>query len=106
MAETLPPLTAEQLRAALQNPSFSSYIYVGSDADDGWKAARAVHNLLPAVRIYLALDSRLIQEWLAGDPAAKGIVFGWGATVRRYLNEDEAGTFLTVLSAIQDARQQ
>ncbi len=57
MAETLPPLSTSELLTALDNPHFSSYIFMGAKSEKGWLVARAAHELLPALRIYRVTPS-------------------------------------------------
>jgi len=103
MAETMPPVTADDLRKYLENESFSVYLYLGREADKGWKYARIVYGLLARLRIYLVEDPELVKEWTANrDP--RGVVFGWGPEPKRYLSGAEAEDLETFLEAITQAR--
>ena len=103
MAETLPPLTIDDIREPLKNKTFSVYLYIGNKGDEGWDNARLAFGLLPRLRIYLVKDVSLISEFV-GQKKPKGIVFGWTQTPKRLLNKKEAEDFKIVLKAIQKAR--
>jgi len=101
--EKCPPLTADDIQSYLDDPSFSVYLYVGSEQDDAWDNAQVVYGLLPRLRIYLVEDSVIIQKWIQ-NPSTKGVVFGWDENPVRFLNQEECGNLKTVLNAVQDAR--
>lgn len=103
MAETLPPLTGEDIRGPLKDPTFTVYMYVGDEGDEGWDNALIAFGLLARLRIYRVIDISLIKEW-TGSKRPTGIVFGWDETPRRLLSKREAEDLRTVLTAIQDAR--
>jgi hypothetical protein len=90
----------------LQNDTFSVYLYVGGEGDDGWRVAKIVDGSLPRIEVYLVTDSGLVSSWAPGGVAdyAGGIVFGWGSTPAKYLSQDEAGNLEGVVAAIQAAR--
>jgi hypothetical protein len=104
MAETLPPLTADDIRGPLNDPTFTVYLYIGKEEDEGWDNALFAFGLLPRLRIYLVRDVSLIGEFV-GQKRPKGIVFGWNQTPKRLLNKKEAEDFKIVLKAIQEARK-
>lgn len=103
MAETLPPLTASDIRGPLGDTTFSVYLYIGNEEDKGWKYARLVFGLMAQLRIYLVKDIALIQEWV-GSEKPSGVVFGWDDKVARLLRKDEAEDLETVLDAVTRAR--
>lgn len=103
MAETLPPLTAEGVRGPLKDPTFTVYMYVGDEDDEGWDNALIAFGLLARLRIYLVKDISLIKEW-TGPKKPRAVVFGWDETPKRFLGKREAEDLKTVLTAIQDAR--
>ncbi len=103
MAETLPPLTAANVRGPLQDPTFSVYMYVGEETDEGWDNALLAFGLLARLRIYLVKDISLIKEWV-GQKKPRGVVFGWKDQPKRLLSKQEADDFKIVLTAIQEAR--
>ncbi|UCD94300.1 MAG: hypothetical protein JSU69_11140, partial [Candidatus Zixiibacteriota bacterium] len=84
MSETVPPLTLEDIRKNLKNPTFSVYLYIGKKADIGWRVAETIYGLLPRIRIYLIKDVSQIKE-LIGNRKPKGVVFGWDETPRKFL---------------------
>jgi len=106
MAETVPPLTIEQLEDSLNNQNFSSYVFIGAEEDTGWKMAIAAQKILPALRVY-----RIDQEMAAAVKAKFNvtddqvcIVFGWVMDVKEMLTQEQAEDFLTVTDAITKAR--
>jgi hypothetical protein len=103
MAEKLPPLTAQDVEGPLNDPTFTVYMYVGSETDEGWDNAQLAFGLLARLRIYLVEDITLIKPWV-GNKKPKGVVFGWDDKPVRSLNKAEAEDFKIVLKAIQDAR--
>ena len=104
MAETIPPVMEADLEAALLNPTFSTYLYIGEETDLGWDNALTAFSLIPRLRIYLVKDNSQIKKWIgAKRPAA--VVFGWGAKFDRLLNQSEADDLKTVIDAINDARK-
>ncbi len=103
MAETLPPLTADDVRGPLVDPTFSVYMYVGEETDDGWENALLAFGLLARIRIYLVKDISLIKEWV-GQKKPRGVVFGWDDKPKQLLNKQEADDFKIVLKAIEEAR--
>ena len=103
MAETLPPLTANDVQGPLVDPTFSVYMYVGEETDDGWENAMLAFGLLARLRIYLVKDISLINAWVGQEKPA-GIVFGWDDKPKRLLTQKEADDFKIVLKAIQEAR--
>jgi hypothetical protein len=101
--ETLPPLTPQDLKGPLENPTFSVYLYVGKGSETGWKNAELAFKLLPRLRIYLVRDLDLIEEWV-DNRRPKGVVFGFGPEPKRLLNKGEAEDLRVVLEEIMDAR--
>lgn len=104
MAETLPPLTADDIRGPLKDPTFSVYIYIGEKKDEGWDNARLAFEFRTRLRIYLVKDIALVKEWV-GQKKPKGIVFGWDDKPKRFLNKKEAENFKVVMKAIREARK-
>lgn len=106
MAETLPPMSIADLDSALQNPHFSSYVYLGADSSEGWETAKDLQFNIPALRIYrvdAALQGTVRTKF--GVPADKvGIVFDWSTKVKQTLTEQEAEDFTTLLEAVDKAR--
>src|SRR5690242_16680975 len=104
MAETIPPLLEGDLEAALLNPSFSTYLYIGEEADLGWDNAMTAFSLIPRLRIYLVKDASQIKKWI-GSKRPAGVVFGWGDKFDCLLNQSEADDLKTVIDAITEARK-
>ena len=101
MAETLPHLTANDIRGPLNDPTFTVYLYIGEESDDGWDTAVLAFGLLPRLRIYLVKDVSLIGEFV-GQKRPKGVVFGYDDKPMRLLNQAEAEDAKTVLRAIYE----
>lgn len=107
MAESLPPLTLDDLLTDLDNPHFSGYVYIGKAADKGWAVAIGAQDFIPAVRVYRA-DPKVADEVRAEFDAAKkdvGLVFGWKRDVKRKLTQAETEDALTVMNAIWDSQK-
>lgn len=102
MAETLPPLTADDVKGPLKDPTFTVYMYVGNESDEGWDNALLAFGLLARLRIYLVKDISSIKEWV-GTKKPRGVVFGWDDIPVRFLNKAEAEDAKTVLKAIVEA---
>ncbi len=107
MAESLPPLTAQQLADALANPNFSDYVYFGLDGDKGWKVAVLAQSLIPALRVYRVAPEMQeeIREQLELAENVAGAVFGWDERVRDRLTKSQAGNAMRVIDALQAARK-
>jgi hypothetical protein len=108
-AHSLPPVTVEEVQRAIDDPSFSVYVYVGKASDRGWKVADFAFGLLARLRIYRAVShGNLDPAWLdarrSNGAKPRGIVFGWDAVVDRYLDKAETESLEVVLKAIRDAR--
>ena len=106
MAETVPPLTMDQLVDSLNNKNFSSYVFIGADTDTGWKMAIASQKILPALRVY-RINQEMAAEVKARFNVTNGrvsIVFGWVADVKDMLTKEQAEDFLTVTNAITKGR--
>lgn len=101
MAEKLPPLTADEIRKPLNDPTFTVYLYIGEESDDGWDNAVLAFGLLPRLRIYLVENISLIPEWVE-DESTKGVVFGYDDKPVRFLNQTEAEDAKIVLRAIYE----
>lgn len=101
--EECPPLTAADLKKDLQNESFSSYFYIGSNDDVGWENAEIVYGLFSRLRVYLVKDPTIVADWADGK-RPKGIVFGWGEKPKQCLNKAETEDLKTVITAITNAR--
>lgn len=102
MAETVPPLTSQNIEDDLVNLDFAVYLYVGNETDLGWKFARTAFKLIPRLRIYLVKDRSQIAKW-AGNTNPAGIVFGWGEKVHLYFSKAEAENLQLVLDTIAEA---
>lgn len=102
MAESVPPLTTQDIEDDLQNPTFAVYLYVGSEDDPGWENAEIAFGLIPRLRIFLIQDITAIAKWV-GNKRPAGVVFGWDDTVFQMLNKSEAADLKTVIKAIQAA---
>ncbi len=102
MAETLPPMTIEQLRNALENPHFRSYVYIGNETDVGWRMAIAAQKILPALRVYRVAMSmaKVVRSEFTVPDICVGIIFGWTTDIKRTLAAAEAEDFLTLTEAI------
>jgi hypothetical protein len=96
-------LTAADLRKDITNDSFSSYFYVGDASDVGWENAELAYGLFSRLRVYLIKDASTIKEW-TGSKRPRGVVFGWGATPRKYLNQDAAEDLKELILAIKEVR--
>ena len=106
MAEVLPPLTVQDLRDALANPNFKSYVYIGSAGDPAWNLAKSAQKMLAAVRVYLVTSKALADQVRAEfhvEPQYVGIVFGWVLDVSAKLLPAQAADFLTLAEAINNA---
>jgi hypothetical protein len=106
MAETLPPMTLDELNTALDNPHFSTYVYIGAENDKGWKMALAIFKLLPALRIYRVASSSAatIRQTFNVPNTHVGVVFGWDREVKETLTKAKSTDFFAVSSAITNAR--
>jgi hypothetical protein len=104
MAETVPPLTADDIERDLINPTFAAYLYVGEETDPGWENAEIAFGLIPRLSIYLIKDRPAIAKWV-GNKKPAGVVFGWDDKVSRFLNAKEAADLKTVVLAIQEAME-
>jgi hypothetical protein len=103
MAETLPPLTTNDIKNYLNDDSFTVYLYIGEEGDQGWDNARLAYGVLPKLRIYLVREINLIEKWVENEKV-KGIVFGWDDKRFESLDEQQANDFKIVLTTIQKAR--
>jgi hypothetical protein len=106
MAETLPPMTLNQLDAALANPNFSSYAYIGRKSDVGWKLAVGAQGYIPAVRVYLVGDAvkQAFRQAYGVGPQKAGIAFDFQKNAKIQLTKKQCEDALTVLNSIRDAR--
>ena len=102
MAETLPPLTTDDIKNYLNDDSFTVYLYIGNKKDKGWKIAMLAYGAIPSLRIYLVKDIGLIREWV-GDKNPKGVVFGYDDIPRVFLNKAQAEDAIKVFDAIYEA---
>jgi hypothetical protein len=102
MAETLPPMTLEQLHAALENPHFRSYVYFGKKTDRGWKVAVRSQEVMPALRVYLVAPSMAgeVRREYGVPPSHVGMVFGFGTTVKSTLPKSKAEDMFALTDAI------
>jgi hypothetical protein len=103
--ETLPPLTVADLDAAFQNPTFSTYIFVGDEDDPGWDNAQIAFGLIPRLRIYRAERHNLLRPAWLNDGRPRGIVFDWKGNPVGFLTETEARDLKTVINGISASRQ-
>jgi hypothetical protein len=103
MPDKLPPLSWEDLQEPLQDPSLSVYLYIGKEADKGWKVAKAIYGLMPRLRVYLVKDIALIGE-LVGSKKPRGVVFGWEPKPYAFLTAAQASDMLIVAQKIAEAR--
>jgi hypothetical protein len=103
--ESLPPLTAHDLQLAFKNPTFSTYLFVGIEADEGWENAEIAFGLIPRLRIYRADRHDLLrEEWLGGERPS-GIAFDWNGNAVRHLDDLEARDLKGVIRAIKESRR-
>jgi hypothetical protein len=102
MAETLPPMTLEQLHAALENPHFRSYVYFGKKTDRGWKVAVRSQEIMPALRVYLVAPSMAgeVRNEYGVPPSHIGMVFGFGTTLKSTLPKSKAEDMFALTDAI------
>lgn len=107
MAESLPPMSMEDLDEALKNPHFSSYVYIGPEDSEGWAVAKDLQFNLPALRIYRVdgtFESETRNKYQV--PAGRvGVVFDWTTNVKKTLTTAEAEVFSALLKAINAARE-
>ena len=103
MPEKLPPLTTDDLKVALKNPTFSVYAYIGKESDKGWEVAQAAFKLLAALRVYLVTDRPRVSEWTT-DATDRAIVWGFDPKPKQTLLKSEADDLLKVIAAITAAR--
>lgn len=106
MAESLPPMTLEELLAALENPHFSSYVYFGKEADKGWKVALAAQRYVPCLRVYRVSDSlkKDVRNKFDVTGAKSGVVFDFGTRVKATLTRTQTEKPLLVFDIIRGAR--
>jgi hypothetical protein len=102
MAETLPPMTQEELLKALGNDTWKSYVYIGKAGDKGWRVARAAEAFLARVRAYLVKKADLL-DGTEIEKNKPGIVFGWGAKPVKYLTQAQCKDLLIVMEEITEA---
>lgn len=102
--ETLPPLTFQDLEGAFQNTSFSTYVFIGDESDEGWENAEMAFGLIPRLRVYRAnsLDS-LRADW-RGEGHPRGIAFDWNGNPVQFLNAGQARDLRQVIDAIKASR--
>ena len=105
MAETVPPLTAADIEAALKDPTFAVYLYLGEELDVGWENAKVALSITPRLRIYLVKDAAQLTKWI-GNSSPAGVVFGWDDKVFCLLDAAGADDLTTVVKAISDAMSQ
>ena len=106
MAETLPPMTIEQLKDALKNPNFSTYVFIGDEGHTGWKMAMGAQKILPALRVYRVDNSvaGLVKNEFSVNESHIGIVFDWTTDVKQTLSEAEATDYFILTEALINAR--
>jgi hypothetical protein len=104
MADTVPPLTADDLERDLLDLDFAAYWYIGKETDRGWKFARTAFALIPRLRIFLIEDHSHITKWVA-DKKPAAIAFGFDDTIHSFLNKKQAEDLQFVLDTIMDAMQ-
>jgi hypothetical protein len=103
--ETLPPLTVHDLELAFQNPTFSTYLFVGPEADEGWENAEIAFGLITRLRIYRAERHDLLpDEWLGGGRPS-GIAFDWNGNAVGHLDDVEARDLKLVIRTIRASRR-
>jgi hypothetical protein len=104
--ETLPPLTVKDLERAFENPTFSTYVFVGDASDDGSENAEMAFGLIARLRVYRAARHDLLRaDWLGGGRPS-GIAFDWKGKPVRFLSPAEAKDLKLVIAAITASRQQ
>lgn len=106
MAQKLPPLTTADVKDSLADPSFSVYVYIGSEDDLAWENAELLFGLLPRLRLFLAEDEDSVAEWTDGDASIAGLVFGFETPLVSTLDQDQAEDLRAVLDAITGARDE
>jgi hypothetical protein len=103
--ETLPPVTLQDLEAAFQNSSFSTYVFIGDEGDVGYENAEIAFGLIPRLRVYRANGKDLLrQEWLGGGSPG-GIAFDWNGNPVQFLDASQARDLRQVIQAIKFSRQ-
>ncbi len=108
MSESLPPLTINQLIEALKNPHFSAYLYLGKEAEKGWKLALAAQKIVPALRVYRIAPEKdnEIRSAFNLNSSCVGVIFGWDEKPKRCIESDLANDFLDLTEAIINAQKQ
>ncbi len=102
--ETLPPRTAADLERDFENPTFSTYVFIGDEDDKGWENAQLAFGLIPRLRIYRADRSdRLRDRWLGGG-RPRGIAFDFVGNAVVHLSVTQARDLAQVVKAIETAR--
>jgi hypothetical protein len=104
MPEIVPPLPIEELERDLINTDFAAYVYIGTEADKGWKYARTAFKLIPRLRVYLVKDITLLKPW-TGNKRPSAIAFKWDDTVHAFLTKSQAEDLQFVLDTIAEAMQ-
>lgn len=104
MSESIPPLTKNDIRKFLRNPTFSVYIFIGDKNSEGWDNAELAHELIPRLRIYRSTTKQAVAEWTGGDEDIAGIVFGFDEQPVMLLGEVEVEDFGVVIRELLDAR--
>lgn len=94
--------TLDQLRADLLHTVIRVYVFVGTEAEKGWKVGVIACGLRqPEYNIYLVDSMAQIGEWVPAGKT-KGVVFGTDDQPDRLLDEAE----VSVLDIVQDALEE
>jgi hypothetical protein len=105
VAESLPPLTTDELLTALDNPHFISYLYFGAANDAGWKVAIGAQRFSPGLRSYrIAAEKQAeVKRALKINGNPKGALLDFGRSVVSKLNKAQAEDPLYVLDEVAKA---
>jgi hypothetical protein len=106
MADELPPLSMADLAAAMANPNFKSYVYIGDTADRQWTFAKKAQQMLAGLRVYRASPQGFgaqVRSLFGVGPGVVGVICGFDGKMKRQLSPAEADDFLTVAEAVANA---
>ncbi len=102
MVNSLPPLSLAELVAEIEDPTFTSYVYIGAGSDKGWGIAKGAQKMIANVRVFRVAPAQgaEVRAEFSVPPSTVGIVFGFGRDVTARLNQATADDALKVFEAI------
>ncbi len=105
MAESVPPMTVDELLKALDNPHFSSYLYFGSAREAGWNTAIGVQRFTPGLRVYRLTGEEAgeVKKKLGISGNPKGVVLDFQRGVIARLNKPQAEDALKIMDEVARA---